>query len=81
MQGPGGYYNDKGKRNASILRGVRIMMTFLFSLFSLIAAAVSFAGYKTIFKIEENDEDVADVVSAKVASHKHDANNGMAASH
>lgn len=54
------------------------MMTFLFSLFSLIAAAVSFAGYKTIFK---NDEDVADVVSAKVASHKHDANNGMAASH
>ncbi|UOX37782.1 hypothetical protein [Weissella cibaria] len=53
------------------------MMTFLFSLFSLIAAAVSFAGYKTIFKIEENDEDVADVVSAKVASHKHDANNGM----
>ena len=38
-------------------------------------------GYKTIFKIEENDEDVADVVSAKVASHKHDANNGMAASH
>lgn len=63
------------------IKGVRIMMTFLFSLFSLIAAAVSFAGYKTIFKIEENDEDVADVVSAKVASHKHDANNGMAASH
>lgn len=57
------------------------MMTFLFSLFSLIATAVPFAGYKTIFKIEENDEDVADVVSAKVASHKHDANNGMAASH
>jgi len=57
------------------------MMIFLFSLFSLIAAAFSFAGYKTIFKIEENDEDVADVVSAKVASHKHDANNGMAALH
>ncbi|WP_164940978.1 hypothetical protein [Weissella cibaria] len=57
------------------------MMTFLFSLFSLIAAAVSFAGYKTIFKIEENNEDVADVVSAKVASHKHDANNGMPALH
>ena len=57
------------------------MMTFLFSLFSLVATAVSFAGYQTIFKIEENDEDVADVASAKLASHKHDTNNGMAASH
>lgn len=63
------------------IKGVRIMMTFLFSLFSLVATAVSFAGYQTIFKIEENDEDVADVVSAKLASHKHDANNGMDALH
>ena len=50
------------------------MMTFLMSLFSLIAAAVAFAGYKTIFKIEENDEDVADVVEATIESHKIDVN-------
>ena len=44
------------------------MMTFLMSLFSLIAAAVAFAGYKTIFKIEENDEDHVLVLSDGLGS-------------
>lgn len=57
------------------------MMTFLMSLFSLIAAAVAFAGYKTIFKIEENDEDVADVIEATVDAHKFDVNHKTMASH
>lgn len=57
------------------------MMTFLMSLFSLIAAAVAFAGYKTIFKIEENDEDVADIVEATIESHKIDVNHKTVVSH
>jgi hypothetical protein len=56
-------------------------MTFVMSLLSLIFAAVAFAGYKTIFKIEENDEDVAEVLKATVETHKIDNNHKMAGSH